>query len=180
MKSAMRVVVCAAGLLLGACGGQTMDALESGDVPDAPPAETEVQGRVISVRLRGLDASAYEAVRLPLQAVRVTAAGRALPVELVGTEVDLSREGHAALVARFALPDGVESVDVAVEFGGTGAVTRGGTTESVDLSVPPIRFTSQAAWLTQHDHAVVHLSVARSLVRAGGSLLLLPNLSVHH
>ena len=189
MKWTLRVAVCAAGLMLGACGGEEPNRAKPGAVEASPGTTTEPttepatelpQGMSIEVRVLGVDVGDHEAVRLPVRALRVMASGTALTVEQVAAEVDISRENHAPLVGRFQLPAGVESVDVAVELGDTGAVTRAGITEALDLRTPPIAFTSRADWLAGNGHAVVRLSVARSLVRTGDGLLLLPNLSVHH
>ena len=197
MKRTLTVAMCTAGLLLGACGGSEVTGSSSAEVsrepipevsrepipevPHAPTPDGAVSGgEPMELRLLGVDAEGYEAVRLPVRDVRVTAGGQVLLVERVATEVDLARTGHAALVGRFMLPPGVETVDVVVEFGDAGALASGGSSQVVDLRTPPLRFTTHADWLAEHHHAVVHLSVARSMVRSGSGLLMLPNLSVYH
>lgn len=180
MRKVMGMVVVAA---LAVAGAGCSSSSDTGPVHGARPRGevAEVQGTRVSVRLRGDATDGFQAVLVPVLDVRVQAGGRELPVDLDAVTANLARADHATEVAHFMLPDGVEDVQVHVQLDDFGGYERGADRGVLDTRVAPLTFTSQAAWLREKGHAVVHVDLARSVRRVStGRAMLLPAGDVRH
>lgn len=167
-KLMLSTCVCAA-LALTACGTGT-ERLDS--VQEELPAPS---GQRFELRLRGSAAEGYDKLEFPIGAIRVTANGSPLKVELVQDSADVARVDHAHLVAYFYVPEGVERVRVTFQLEGLGGYVRADGVGFVDASVAPVTFEASVQELSLRGRAVVQLDVARSLVDLGSHHLLLPN-----
>ena len=178
MKKLMLSVLGAVALSLTGCGeGQTREA--AAPRPDFPE---ELQGQRIELRLKGVNNPGYGSALVQVRRLSVTTPqGQALPTRLKSRQtLELTNPEHSHLVGRFVVPEGVERVNVEVEFddfGGYEADSGGGV---IDTRVAPLRFEAPVAYLSERGRAVVHLDLGLSLRAQGESRLLLPSLDVRY
>ncbi|WP_426749650.1 hypothetical protein [Myxococcus sp. Y35] len=179
MKKIMLSTCVSAALALTACGG---DGARLSSVHDQNPTPTEqtppvetADGRRFELRLRGSAVEGFDKLELPIGAVRVTADGKPLKVELAADRVDVAVANHAPLVAHFYVPEGVERVRVMLQLEGLGGYAQAEKAGLVDATVAPVTFEAPVHELALRGRAVVQLDVARSLVDMGSHRLLLPN-----
>jgi len=173
MKKIMLSACVSAALALAACGGES-PRLSSIQDENAPPMET-ADGQRFELRLRGSAVEGFDKLELPIGAVRVTANGAPLKVELVNERVDLAATNHAPLVAYFYVPEGTERVRVMLQLEGLGGYAQAEGSGLIDATVAPVSFEAPVHELALRGRAVVQLDVARSLVDMGSHRLLLPN-----
>ncbi|WP_434345861.1 hypothetical protein ACN6A1_28660 [Myxococcus virescens] len=174
-KIMLSTCVCAA-LALTACGGGSdrLDSVQGEPPAPSGPVQTE-DGQRFELRLRGSAAEGYDKLELPIGAVRVTADGAPLKVELAKDSVDVAQADHAHLVAYFYVPEGVERVRVTLQLEGLGGYAQAEGSGFVDASVAPVTFEAPVHELALRGRAVVQLDVARSIMDMGSHRLLLPN-----
>lgn len=173
MNTRILYALGAAFVAIGGCG--------DGRLPE-PESFEELPGLHAELRLMGVNNPDYSAVLVQVRRLTVTTPeGAALPVRLEARRaVELTTPGHAHLVGRFVVPEGVERVAVEVEFDDFGGWEQGGSGGVLDMRVAPLRFEAPVDYLTRRGRAVVHLDLEQSLVALGEGKLLQPALDVRH
>jgi hypothetical protein len=143
------------GALLAGCGsgGWTRDL--------SGPAE------VFEVRLLGSSPGDLTAAVLAVGGVTATTRGVPLDVEPMQDAVDLTNTHQAWLIGRVRVPEGVEAVDLTVQFDEAGGYESRADNGAVDTRLAAVAWHAPVTWLRTNGHAVVDLDLQRSLVPDG-------------
>jgi hypothetical protein len=138
----------------GGAGGN-----DAGPSSDAPPP------LVGELRLLGVDQAAFTSARVKVKSVEAIASGAALDVSGLVDGIDLGVPSQAWLLGTFTVPASADAVEVKVVFEDAGAFDAGAAHGTIDSGCTAIVATLPVKLLALRGHAVVHLDVARSLVR---------------
>ncbi len=181
------------------CGVDGLRPVEEGGVVHTPPP-AEVPGArgpgtppggegreavattTVALKLKGVDRGDYSALMVRVGKARVMVDGKPVDVALSDQFLDLSKDEHAYTVGTFALPVDAAQVEAELEFTELGTYEASAVSGAVDLGIPPLQFQAPASYFAEHAHAVVHLSLGRSLKAFEGEdgLLLLPDFQVRY
>jgi hypothetical protein len=187
----------AAGALCAACGrggdarnpqvSQTPSEVPPPPVSPAPP-DTATGGDTTSpagtngttpapltgeLRLLGVDQGAFDSARVKVKSVEAIASGTALQVSGLVDGIDLGVPTQAWLLGTFTVPPAADAVEVKVVFEDAGAFDAGAAHGTIDSGCTVIVATLPVKLLALRGHAVVHLDVARSVVRIHDAAALL-------
>jgi hypothetical protein len=187
MKTLGAMGLCALAVLAAACGvrqpddaRRAPDTVVEVDDPPARPAE-EVPTTRMELRLLGTQAQEGSTLLVSIRELRVTHAGRALPVEVARQPLDLANGQHAWLAGTFQVPEGADTVQVTLVLDTDGGFEDASGSGEVDVRGAPLRFEAPVKLLNTRRRAVVHLDVARSLLDGGAERkVLLPQFGVYY
>jgi hypothetical protein len=154
---------------------------------EAPPvleleAESAPAANEADVKIRGDNIADLTGFFVVMGDVRVFADGVELDVYAPTRSIlDLTRTDHAYRLGRFVIPEGAQLFTFVVEIDDFGGYESDASAGYVDARGSVITFEVPVTALQLHNHAVLHLDLARSLqeVRAGEQFLL-PRLTVRH
>ncbi|WNG43235.1 hypothetical protein F0U60_03330 [Archangium minus] len=179
MKKLMLSVMGAAVLVLAGCGGDSRTRDVSEPSPEQP---AEAQGKQYALRLKGVNNPGYASALVQVRRVSVTTVnGQALPVSLKSRfPMDLTHPEQAYLLGFFQVPEGLDRVQVEVEFDDFGGYEEAAGGGVIDTRVAPLRFEAPVTYLSEHGHVVVHLDLGQSLHELDEARLLLPSLDVRY
>ncbi len=194
MKTLRARGLCALAVLATACGVPPPDdarrapeaVVEVDDPgtpskPDTGAEESPVPSTRMELRLLGTHAQEGSTLLVAVRELRVTHAGKALPVEVAKLPMDVANGQHAWLAGSFQVPQGAQTVQVTLVLDTDGGFEDASGSGEVDVRGAPLRFEAPVKSLNTRRRAVVHLDVARSLLDGGAERkVLLPQYGVSY
>lgn len=165
--------VGALALLMAACSGPVSGGGHDSGQSNEPPTVVEVDGpdaeagTRMELRLLGGNVGDASTALVTVRELRVTSAGRQLPVDVARAPLDVANGQHAWLAGTFQVPDAAETVQVTLVLDSYGGFVDLGGSGEVDARGAPLTFEAPVKLLRLRGRAVVQLDVSRSLVAAG-------------
>jgi hypothetical protein len=150
----------------GSNGGDT------GTDPGSAPSDATFE-----LRLRGVDAGSLRSVRLRVKSVEIRAGATVLATEAMTPEMELAGGAQAFLLSTFHVPAGKDEVEFTVAFDSASVETANEKFE-VDARCEVLKLSGKVSLIAQRNHAVVHLDLARSFVKVGTAMMLVPHLQL--
>jgi len=172
-----RMSFVAAALLLCLSGGCGRHAAAVDGATNVDPTGQDAPS--FNLRIAGDDPGDIASALMRVRSVQVTSAGAVLAHAVETPEVELARMGHSFLLSRFQVPPGVEDVEFVVAFEG-GVVQSGAASFEVDSRCQTLRIAGKVSRIAERKHAVIHVDLARSFVRSGASMLLVPHFQLQY
>jgi hypothetical protein len=138
--------------------------------PTASPA-------MLELRLRGADAGSLTSVRLRVKSIEIRAGATVLASVGAMPEMDLAMVSNAFLLTTFQAPGGTEELEFTIALDSASVETANGNFE-VDASCEVLKLRGKVSLVAQRNHAVVLLDLARSFVKVGTAMMLVPQLQL--
>jgi hypothetical protein len=142
----------------------------NGSGPTASPAK-------LQLLLRGADAGSLTSVRLRVKSVEIRAGATVLASVGAMQEMDLAMVSNAFLLTTFQAPAGTEQLEFTIAFDSASVEMANGNFE-VDASCEVLKLGGKVSLVAQRNHAVVLLDLARSFVKVGTAMVLVPQLQL--
>jgi|SRR5207248_732751 len=142
----------------------------NGSGPTASPA-------MLELRLRGADAGSLTSVRLRVKSVEIRAGASVLASVGAMQEMDLAMVTNAFVLATFQAPAGIEELEFTIALDSASVETASGNFD-VDASCRVLKLGGKVSLVAQRNHAVVLLDLARSFVKVGTAMMLVPQLQL--
>ena len=148
----------------------------NGSDPGATP-DPAAAAATCELRLLGVDAGSLTSVRLRVKNVEIRAGATVLATAGTMPEMELAPGTNAFLLSRFQAPAGTDEVEFTVALDSASVESASGNFE-VDASCEVLKLTGKVRLVAQRNHAVVHLDLARSFVKVGTGMMLVPQLQL--
>ncbi|HYV48708.1 MAG TPA: hypothetical protein VFA20_27810 [Myxococcaceae bacterium] len=171
-----------AAVLAAGCGDprpRNIGGVEGGPVSGAPEASPAGESVGVDLQLGAVGAERFSSLLVALDEVRVLADGAPVEVRPTRDLVDLADTARVETVATFALPPGVQRVEVHVGLGAAGGFATGKGSGWVDTWPGALRFEAAGTQLLRTRHSVVTIDVRRSFVERDQALVMVPTFRVH-
>jgi hypothetical protein len=157
-------------------GNDTGTGNDSGGDPGTAPGP-EPSNAKFELRLRGVDAGTLRSVRLRVKSVEIRAGATVLATEGMMPEMELTAGANAFLLSPFQAPAGKDEVEFIVALDSASVETASESFE-VDARCEVLKLRGKVTLIAQRNHAVVHLDLARSFVKVGTAMVLVPHLQL--
>jgi hypothetical protein len=144
-----------------------------GNGTDPGPARSDT---TFELRLRGVDAGSLKSVRLLVKSVEIRAGATVLATKAMAPEMELAG-AEAFLLSTFQAPAGKDEVEFTVALDSASVETANEKLE-VDARCQVLKLSGKVSLIAQRNHAVVHLDLARSFVKVGTAMALVPHLQL--
>jgi hypothetical protein len=132
-----------------------------GTTPDPAPSVATFE-----LRLLGVDAGSLRSVRLRVKSVEIRA----------GATV-LATGANAFLLSTFQVPAGKDEVEFTIALDSASVESASGNFD-VDAGCEVLKLRGKVSLIAQRNHAVVLLDLARSFVKVGTAMMLVPHLQL--
>jgi len=153
-------------------GGGNGSGGDTGTPPDVASSDATFE-----LRLRGVDAGDLRSVRLRVHSVDIRAGTTVLATAVMTPEMDLAAGAESFLLSTFHAPAAGDEVEFTVALDSASVETANGRFE-VDARCEVLKLTGKVSLIAQRNHAVVHLDLARSFVKVGTAMVLVPHLQL--
>ena len=147
-----------------------------GGATDTTPNPAPTAG-MFELRLRGDDAGSLSSVRLRVKSVEVRAGATVLASASTISEMELATGNNAFLLATFQVPAGTDHVEFTVSLDSASVESASGNFE-VDAGCEVLKLHRKVSHVAERNRAVVLLDLARSFVKVGSEMMLVPQLQL--
>jgi hypothetical protein len=132
------------------------------------------------LRILGVNGSAFSSVAMTVGKVEVRAGGKLVTGAVQTKKIELANAAQAWLLAKFAVPEGAGELEVSVSLEEAGSFAAGKSSGKIHAGCTELKFVVQAAQLKPRGHAVIHVDLARSLVKLHQGAEFVQNFSLHY
>ena len=149
----------------------------NGNGDDTGTAPGPTAPATLELRLRGADASSLSSVRVRVKSVEIRAGATVLATQTTLPEMDLANVSNAFLLSTFQAPAGTDDVQFTIALDAASVETANEMFE-VDAGCEVLKLSGKVSLIAQRNHAVVLLDLARSFVKVGTAMVLVPHLQL--
>ena len=158
-------------------GGNDPGASNGGGTDTSSGGDTAHSDATFELRLLGVDAGMLSSVRLRVKSVEVHAGATVLATVGAMPEMELAAGAHAFLLSTFQVPAGKDEVEFTVALD-SASVEAANEKLEVDAGCEVLKLRGKVTLIAQRNHAVVQLDLARSFVKVGTAMVLVPQLQL--
>ena len=143
-----------------------------GTTPDPAPSVATFE-----LRLLGVDAGSLRSVRLRVKSVEIRAGATVLATGGTMPEMELATGANAFLLSTFQVPAANDEVEFTIALDSASVESASGNFD-VDAGCEVLKLRGKVSLIAQRNHAVVLLDLARSFVKVGTAMVLVPHLQL--